>query len=114
MTSSQPVASNRRYSYRRGSRKDTRIACHLGTSAVGDNLAVALLDASQTGVRLLVQKGLDRGAEVFLIFQGAGCPPVERRGTVVWAVPGADGAWCVGIHLRDRLAYAALIRLTEL
>jgi hypothetical protein len=75
---------------------------------------VALLDASQTGVRLVVRERLEKDQAVTVILIAPGQEALKRAGTVTWAVPGADGRWCVGVRLHERLPYASLIHLTEL
>jgi hypothetical protein len=114
MSPSPTASSNRRDSYRRKSKKDVRISCARGHAGDGPDLALSLLDASQTGIRLIVREELDREQVVLLRLEGPGCPPVRRAGTIMWCVPAADGAFLVGVRLEERLPFAALIRLTEM
>jgi hypothetical protein len=114
MSQSPQRAGNRRASYRRRSRQDVHVRCVRGAAGVGPNVAVSLLDASQTGIRLVVREVLERGEDVFLSLQGPADIAAERRGEVIWSVVGVDGSCCVGVRLQERLPYAFLIRLTEL
>jgi hypothetical protein len=113
---SQPptAVGNLRDSYRRRSRQNVRIACYACAAAEDPNLAVALLDASQTGARLVVRAALAKGQTLAVLLEGLGCAAIQRRGTVMWCVPAGDGTHAVGIRFQERLPYAALIRLTEL
>jgi hypothetical protein len=113
MSQSPQRASNRRCSYRRRSRQDVRVRCVRGSAGGGLNVALSLLDASQTGIRLVVRESLERGEEVLVSLQGPGDSAAERRGEVIWSVVGVDGSCCVGVRLQERLPYEVLIRLTE-
>jgi hypothetical protein len=114
MSQTPPAASNRRDSYRRRPKDDVRITCRRAADPAGKDFAVALLDASQTGLRLLVRRGLTAGEEVTLELEGRGCPGLRRSGVVTWSVPDESGNWSAGIRLHERLPYRALIRFTEL
>jgi Tfp pilus assembly protein PilZ len=108
----KPFAANRRDSYRRRSKSEVRLSCR----RVADHaeLAVALLDASQTGLRLVVREELAKGEEVVVTLTGPDCPSVELPARVIWSVPEADDTWTIGVRIHERLPYLALIRLTEL
>ncbi len=103
---SQP---NRRGSCRLPPRGNLRVICRKGALDLGPNLAVQLLDLSETGVRLLVMEALPPGQEVSVGLESAASGRrVQRVGAVAWAVPVAGGGCCVGLRLEKRLAYADL------
>jgi hypothetical protein len=67
-------------------------------------VALALLDLSESGARLVIREALTLGQRVYLVLEGpAGGRPVRRQGTVAWSVPAADGTHCVGVKLLRRL-----------
>jgi hypothetical protein len=75
---------------------------------------VELLDASQTGLRMVVREDLRKGEVVCLRLEGPECPTVRRLGRVMWSVPCADATSCVGIRFQERLPFSVLIRVTEI
>jgi hypothetical protein len=76
---------------------------------------VALLDISATGVRLLVSEDLQPGQEIEVRFLGLGhYQPVKLAAEVIWSVPTADRAYCVGASFQQRLNLTDLQRLAVL
>ena len=81
---------------------------------LGPNLAQALLDLAEGGVRLLAGTALKTGQEVEVSLTGPGVTrDVKRLGDVVWCVQAADGSHCVGIRFARRLDYATLRDLSQ-
>ena len=77
-----------------------------GAAGLGPNLGLSVLDVSETGVRLVVKEALRPGRVVSLALEGASnARPLERRGTVAWSMPLADGSHCVGVSFHTHLAY---------
>jgi hypothetical protein len=102
--------SNRRTNPRRAPRGNVQVHCVRGTLGLGPNLALRVLDTSETGVRLMVGTALDSGQEIEVQIVG----PARGRASklladVVWCVPAADGTFCVGARFRKRLSYAELL-----
>src|SRR5256885_2178544 len=52
------VRKNRRANPRRAPKGSTRVTCRRGSLGLGPNLALSLLDVSETGARLLVKEPL--------------------------------------------------------
>jgi hypothetical protein len=103
------VAANRRAGRRLPPRARVKVTCRKGSLDLGPNLAVTLLDISQSGARLVVRGELAVRQEVFLTLEGAASGRQARRlAEVVWCVPVADGASCVGLRLQKPLPYADL------
>jgi Tfp pilus assembly protein PilZ len=77
------------------------------------NLAVALLDVSETGVRLVLREPLERGQDVEITLLGLGhLRPVKVLGSVVWCVATDNQQHCVGVQFNHRLKYADFQHLT--
>jgi len=102
----------RRLCRRRPARGRIRISCYKGTLDLGANLAMSLLDVSESGIRLLLKAPLDAGQEVCLGLEGQGhLRPVKRTGRVAWCLPAAGG-FQVGINLAHRIDYSDVFKLT--
>jgi hypothetical protein len=81
---------------------------------LGANIAVPVLDISETGIRLMVKSALDKGNETEVSIAGYGqSRPVKLPADVVWAVQAADGTYCIGARFQKRLTYAELGHLTK-
>jgi hypothetical protein len=107
----QPV-KNRRIFARRASKRKSKIHCYKGALDLGANLALTLLDISESGVRLLIKSALDPGQEVTLGFEGITHQrPVKANGTIIWCVAAQDGSFCVGVKLDKYLPYQEISRL---
>src|SRR5262249_45050487 len=88
-----------------------RIVCHRNG---GPNLALALLDASQAGLRLFLSAPVDSGDGVRLGLEADGLEePVRVTGVVRWSVEREDGTCIAGVELERLIAEAALGRLTQ-
>lgn len=103
---------NRRRSIRRKPRHSTKVEIRKGTLGLGPNLAVSVLDISETGARVLVKSELLKGEEVELLFQGIGHrKPCKAIGEVMWCVETPEKNFCIGILFRKNLPYAELQQL---
>src|SRR5687767_13410740 len=117
MSTNPPSAAprNRRLSPRRTAKSGTKVECRKGTMGLGANLAVGLLDVSESGSRLLLKTALEPNQEVEVVLLAVGqVREVKMPGRVVWCVEAADGRHCVGIHFDKRLNYATLQDLGSL
>jgi hypothetical protein len=100
---------NRRSATRHQPRGGSKIICATGKFGLGPNVAVSVLDVSETGIRLIVKVALPVGGEVEVGLEA----PADRKPTpmpaeVVWCVPMADGNFCVGARFARPLKYALL------
>jgi len=80
---------------------------------LGSNVAVSLLDLSETGVRLLLKENLRIGQEFELTLESAASRPVRAVAQVVWSIATAEGQFCVGARFQKALSYAALQALSR-
>jgi hypothetical protein len=92
------AASERRRSRRQRPKPSTAVTCRPGERLlVGRNLALSVLDISADGIRLTVRSPLEKGQKIEVYLEGIGyCRPLKLAAEVVWALPTADGNWCVG------------------
>src|SRR5205809_965252 len=81
-------AVNRRSSLRFRARGGSKSICRKGALGLGANIALALLDVSETGARLRVKEALRPGQEVEVSLQGpGGGRETKMLGQVVWSIP---------------------------
>jgi PilZ domain len=101
-----PKQMNRRRSQRRKARGYVKVECRNGFCGLGANLAAAILDIADTGIRLIVKHALELPGEVEVTIAGYGLPkPLKRVARVVWQVTLEDGQFCVGVKFDKRLNY---------
>jgi PilZ domain len=112
MTNKLESRSNRRLDLRRRPKNAAKATCRKGTLDLGANIIVAILDISETGVRLVVKEHLASNQEVAVTLDS---PSHQRAlrvvGLVAWCVQTHDGNFCVGIRLNKRLPYADVERI---
>jgi hypothetical protein len=110
-TKEQP-AKNRRAFPRRSPKRKAKICCYKGALDLGPNLAISLLDISESGVRLTLKSGLEPGQEVNLTLESvAHIRPLKSKGKIIWCVAAQDGSFCVGVRLDKYLPYQEIARL---
>ena len=113
MTEPTSAGHNRRLSRRRPAKGRVKVACRRGALDIGSNLALSLLDVSETGARLMVKQALEPGREVSIGLEGqSSIRPIPRVAVVAWCVAAADGAFCTGVIFQKRLAYRDLLELS--
>ena len=81
---------------------------------LGKDLCLAILDVSETGIRLLVKSALDTGGEIEVELLGVNHRrPLKAMAHVIWCVETTNGTYCVGAQFRRRLSYADFICLAS-
>ena len=102
-------AGRRRQTPRFTPRRAARASCRWGTLGHGRDLALGLLDLSETGARLLLSEPVGRGevVEVGLLAPNA-LRAVTRPGVVVWSEDAEGGACRIGVVFSARLGTEAL------
>jgi hypothetical protein len=103
------LSKNRRGAVRRRPKRASKVFCYKGTFGLGRNLALELLDISESGIRLRIKEGLPEGQVVEIQLLGlAQRVPVKMVGTVMWSVAAADGSHCIGARFDKSLRYGDL------
>jgi hypothetical protein len=113
MTQPRPPKPNQRSSPRRAPKGTTRAQCYRSALGLGANLAVAVLDVSETGVRLVLKADLPLGQEIEVDLDRAAQRPVKALARIIWSLPTADGNFCVGARFHKPLPYADLSSLAR-
>jgi hypothetical protein len=73
---------------------------------LGANLALGVLDISQTGVRLVVKAPLEKGQEIELnLFITGVSRSFKGLAEVAWCFTRADGSYIVGARFRHPIPY---------
>lgn len=104
-----------RLSLRRNPKRTSKVTCRRGLFGIGPNIAVRLLDISETGIRLMVNTQLEVRKEVEIGLLAPGClRETMCKGEIVWSVPAQDGNHIIGIRLYKRLEYATVSDLSAL
>lgn len=109
MSDAATAAANRRGSPRKKPKNSTKFGCVPNAHGLGQNVAVSILDVSETGVRMVLKAPARIGQEIEVALEAPG----DRRTTkivaqVVWCVETADGQYCVGAHFTKPISYGSL------
>ena len=103
---------NRRLSRRKSPKGEVEVLCQKGRYGLGPNLALAVLDVSEAGIRLLLTAPLEHGQEFTLILSTPGRGrPLKAVARAVWSVETAAGTYCVGGSFERRLSFVDLVGL---
>ncbi len=104
-----PRRTNRRRSLRHKAKPTTKILCYTGPHGLGKNIAVSMLDLSETGLCLLVDTCLAARDEIEVRLVGVGRrQPQKNIAEVVWCVEIRDGLYCIGARFQRPLSYRDL------
>jgi hypothetical protein len=115
MSQTQAAQKERRTARRWGPKSSTKITCYKGTLGLGRNLAVSVLDLSETGIRLLIKSSLDRNQEVEIgLLSQHQSRPVKLLANIAWCVPAVDGNYCVGAAFQRSLNYSDFLAFSRL
>ena len=113
MTETLASTRNRRIHARRPAKRSTKVTCQKGAMGLGANLALALLDVAETGVRMVLRSSLEVGQEVEVTLLGPGqAKPLRQLAEVAWCVETADNRYCMGACFQGRLTFAELQSLS--
>lgn len=106
--------SNRRGSRRISPKRRIKVACRNALD-LGPNVATALLDLSETGVRLKLSRSFEKDENVTITLESpALVRTISRVGRVVWCYPAENDEFYVGVYFDKRLPYAEFSTLTGL
>jgi hypothetical protein len=105
-TTSSP---NRRGAARKRPKSSAKIVCVNSSLGLGPNIAVSILDVSETGIRLVSKRALEAGNEVEVSLEGVGQSRTTKiLARVIWCAALADGNHCVGARFQKPIAYGVL------
>jgi hypothetical protein len=100
---------NRRLSPRKPPRGKIKVRCYRGSIDLGANLAIAVVEVSETGVRLTLQAALDAGQEVTILLEGlTHLRPLRLPGNIVWCRAQEAGGFQAGVQFQKRIPWAEL------
>ena len=106
---------DRRREHRWEPRGGVEVACRVGTSGVGPDVALALIDLSTFGGRLLVREDLPVGELVEVCLYTTGGPGWFRQfAQVTWSAAARGGHYFVGVVFESPLTAEACEALHQL
>ena len=90
---------DRRRHERREAKPAVRVTCHKRPGGAEPDVAVGVIDVSETGIRLMVSETLPPGQAVEVTFLPPDATALQTTGNVAWCLDGiADGIFWIGIH----------------
>lgn len=99
---------------RRPVRRRVGAAIRKGTTGLGRDVGIDLLDATEDGLRVRLRVQIEAGAEVAVELSRPGVSrPLALVADVRWCRPAPDGTAVAGLRLRRRLSYLELTNLTS-
>jgi hypothetical protein len=104
-TSPLDRSKEQRRQIRRKVRNATDVTCRTGTSGMGPNLAIRMLDISEEGVRLTLKQPVNPGEELEISFTPLGCNREVLCGIVVVWCRAHDGIHSVAGKFRPPVRY---------
>lgn len=108
-----PGSPDRRSSKRKKAKGKVKVECRRGATGLGPNLALELLDVSQTGASLMVGPGLAIGDEVEIqISSTTMFRPLKLLGVVVRLGPQTANRFMAGVHFQKQIPYSDMNNLT--
>jgi hypothetical protein len=99
---------NQRNSRRQKPKVTTRAVALPNRFGMGSNIAVAVLDVSESGVRLKLKQDLPIGHEFEVKLENIASKGVKTTARVVWSVPAADGTFVIGARFTTAVNYGDL------
>lgn len=106
---------NARSSRRQSPKSSTRVRAYRNHLGLGPNIAVRVLDISETGVRLVLKEPLPIGKEFEINMESVGgSRTVKTTAQVIWAVETAEGQFCIGAHFVEPMPYADLHQMAKI
>jgi hypothetical protein len=108
-----PLPTERRQHARRRPRTSVQVACRRGSAAQCPDLALALVELSRLGARLLLRESVEPEETVSLhIFEADRHLLICRGAIVRWSVDRDDGATIAGVEFFEPLAPDEFASLT--
>jgi hypothetical protein len=112
MNEAAATIHNRRLCVRRPSKRTVKSTCRKGLFDFGTNLALTILDVSESGICMLVKERLDHNQQVTFTLEGVSHRrPLRHTARVIWCMETADQKFCVGCRFDKRLPWAEMGKL---
>ena len=109
LTATKPanaVKNHRKWS-RKKPRSTAKVECRRGSFGLGPNLAVELLDISETGIGLILNVPLKPRDEVEVVIPGHGQrKTIKQIARVCWCLQLQDNRFCAGLTFDKWLPFA--------
>lgn len=104
---------NRRACRRHKPKASAKAFCLKGSLGLGRNIAVSIIDVSETGARLMVKEAIKQEQDVEVILEHTSlAKPVKRVGKVMWCEPTEEGSYRIGVRFEKLLLYTDWQSLT--
>ena len=99
-----PRQPERREDLRCNPEGQVEVTCRPGVSGLGPDIALALLDVSAGGARLMVKSALSVGQVVEVcLYPAVPAPGLRRAARVVWSTEARGGYYFVGVRFEAPL-----------
>ncbi|MFQ3649662.1 MAG: PilZ domain-containing protein [Gemmataceae bacterium] len=109
-----PAKKNQRMARRLKAKSSSKVHATRNWLGLGPNIAIQLLDLSESGVRLLLREPMELGQEFELMLEGPGSRPKRHLARVVWCVAAQDGSYVIGAKFDKYLPYPELLSLARI
>jgi hypothetical protein len=103
---------NKRLTRRRPPKRTTRALLYGSAIGVGANLAVSVLDLSETGIRLVIKSEMKVGQQVQVELESSSRRLVKVQATLIWILPTIDGNFCAGFQFDKTIEWGSILSLT--
>ena len=104
---------NQRLARRLKAKSSAKMQATRNWLGLGPNIALQVLDLSESGIRFMAREALEIGREFELTLEGPGTRPVRHLARVVWCVAAQDNTFVVGAKFEKYLPYPELLTLTR-
>ncbi len=105
---------NKRLSRRSAAKGTARVRVYRTALGLGPNIALSLLDLSETGLRVVLKEFIDPGREVEVNLESTATGrTLKTTATVMWIVPAADPTFIVGLRLLKAISHSDLMTLSK-
>jgi len=101
--------ADKRLIRRKPAKSGVRVQCRRGQLGLGADVAVAVVDISDTGMCVVVKAALTKGEDAEVILAGVGRQkPLKLACEVRWCVPDGAAGFRAGLRFRKRIPYAEM------
>jgi hypothetical protein len=104
---------NQRLARRLPAKTSSKIQATRNWLGLGPNIALQILDLSESGIRLLVREAMEVGREFEITLEGPGSRPARHLARVIWCVAAQDNTFVVGARFDKYLPYPELLTLAR-